>query len=315
MKKIFVSGSVAFDTLMTTTLSLRGMTFPEHEIATHSILSDTLFKNDGGTGANISYNLSLLGCTPTLISSVGSDAEAYIERLKHRGVDTSHMQVIKDMFTAYSSALTDSVGNQVFFFCPGAMNVPSRLPETLPDIAIIAPGNHADMKAFAESYRNAHVPFIFDPGQMVHSLQGDMLMQSLIGAHTLIVNEFEWGALSRKLDIDAESVLTRVSNLIITRGEKGASLYSKEFQESIGALQVHAIDGMGAGDAFRAGYIWGILEQKSIRDSVEIGNTLASFCVEHHGTQSHRPHVDEISKRYRDHYKKDIQLYTTVNEK
>lgn len=308
---IYISGSIAFDHLMTTQLSLRGLSFPEHGVATHSILSDTLFKNDGGTAANIAHSLTLIGIKSTLIGAVGDDAHQYLDRLSKRGIDTSNITVVADLPTAHASALTDSVGNQIFFFCPGAMNVPARYPSTSARFAIIAPGNHADMYTLPGIYRALSTPFIFDPGQMIHSLSPDALIEGMTGAHTLIMNEFEWGEYARKLGMTLDEVLMRVSRVVVTRGERGATLYTAENEIHVDAVEVHAEDTMGAGDAFRAGYLYGLCAEVPLTTALQVGCTLSSFCVEVSGTQTHHPSFDEIRARFETTYKQTFPQYTT----
>lgn len=299
---IYVSGSIAFDHLMTTKLSLRGLSFPAHGVATHSILSDTLFKNDGGTAANIAHSMSLLGMSPTLISTIGFDGEAYLDRLTHRGVDTSHVTVVKELPTAHASALTDSVGNQIFFFCPGALNIPAQYPTEHANFAIIAPGNHADMYALPAIYRKLKIDFIYDPGQMIHSLAPEALIEGMTGAHTLIMNEFEWGEFCTKLGMAIDDILLRAERVIVTRGERGTTLYTRDGELHTQVVAVEAVDTMGAGDAFRAGYVYGLTKGTPTETAIDLGSTLASFCVEERGTQSHRPPIAEIVARFESTY-------------
>lgn len=310
MQKVYVSGSIAFDYLMVTTLSLKGLSFPEQGTATHSIIANDLFKNDGGTAGNIAHNLSLLSVQSSVVTSVGSDAQQYLARLASRNIDVSSVTIVPDCSTAHASALTDSVGNQIFFFCPGAMDIPSKLPEAVSGWAIVAPGNHVDMKSFPEKYRSLKVPYIYDPGQMIHSMSAESLIDGCTGAHTLIMNEFEWGEFSRKTGLSIEDALTRSEVVIVTRGEQGASVYGREKQYVVPAVSVQAIDTMGAGDAFRAGYIFGIMHGATLEIAAFIGCTLASFSVEKRGTQTHNPSRHEIAERYTRTYAQPFPEYT-----
>lgn len=314
MNKVYVSGSLAFDHLMETSLSLRGLSFPSEGIATHSIIANSLFKNDGGTAANIAHNLSLLSIESKIFCSVGSDATEYLKRLSQKGVDVSAVTVVHDLLTASASALTDAVGNQVFFFCPGAMDIPSLVGVIDATWAIVAPGNHADMLAFPQAYRQSNTPYIYDPGQMIHSLSPDTLLDGMTGAHTLIMNEFEWGELSRKMNMSIEDALSRAEVLIVTRGEHGVSVYERDNQYAIPAVAVRSVDTMGAGDAFRAGYLYGLLHSQAISTAASLGNTLASFCVEVRGTQTHNPLRKNIEERYTQTYKSAFPEYTSKHE-
>jgi sugar/nucleoside kinase (ribokinase family) len=57
------------------------------------------------------------------------------------------------------------------------------------------------------------------------------------------------------------------------------------------------VDPTGAGDAWRGGFIAGILESKPVFESLLQANALASFAVEKYGTVNHKPTVKKIEER------------------
>jgi len=57
------------------------------------------------------------------------------------------------------------------------------------------------------------------------------------------------------------------------------------------------IDPTGAGDAWRGGFVGGLLENKPLIDCLKLGNVMASFAIEKYGTVNHRPSKKEIEKR------------------
>src|SRR5688572_33512443 len=88
--KLIVTGSIAFDYLM----SFPGK-FTEHFLPEHmhrvslSFLVDSMDKRRGGCGPNIAYSLALLGERPSLMGTAGQDFEEYRRFLDASGVDTS----------------------------------------------------------------------------------------------------------------------------------------------------------------------------------------------------------------------------------
>src|SRR5258707_15837381 len=88
--KIVVTGSIAFDYLM----SFPGR-FTEHFLPEHmnrvslSFLVDTMDKRRGGCAANIAYTLALLGERPLLMATAGEDFGEYRQWLEAAGIDTS----------------------------------------------------------------------------------------------------------------------------------------------------------------------------------------------------------------------------------
>ncbi|PIU37402.1 carbohydrate kinase family protein, partial [Candidatus Roizmanbacteria bacterium CG07_land_8_20_14_0_80_34_15] len=51
------------------------------------------------------------------------------------------------------------------------------------------------------------------------------------------------------------------------------------------------------GDAWRGGFVAGLLMDYSIRNCLKLGNVMASFAIEKYGTVNHRPTRKEIGKR------------------
>src|SRR5207245_4833070 len=87
--KLIVTGSIAFDYLM----SFPGK-FTEHFLPEHlarvslSFLVDTMDKRRGGCAPNIAYTLALLGERPRLMAAAGEDFGEYRQWLEAAGVDT-----------------------------------------------------------------------------------------------------------------------------------------------------------------------------------------------------------------------------------
>lgn len=86
-------------------------------------------------------------------------------------------------------------------------------------------------------------------------------------------------------------------------GEAGATIEDHSGETKIAAVNVkRPIDPTGCGDAFRAGLIKGLRDQKTLKQSAEMGATCASFCQENNGTQEHTFKMDEFWSRYNRKY-------------
>ena len=75
----------------------------------------------GGSGGNIIYNTRLLddNCLP--MGTVGTDFAEYREWLEKNGIDTRHIRVMDDTYTAQCFITTDMDDNQITTFQVGAM--------------------------------------------------------------------------------------------------------------------------------------------------------------------------------------------------
>src|SRR5688572_26081857 len=119
---IVVCGSIALDRIMNFSGRYRDLIHKDKvHVLSLSVLLDKLEETPGGVGANIAYNLALLGERTELVGSVGGNAKAYINRLEELGVDISHVKFSK-LATASFNVITDQEDNQIGGFYPGAMS-------------------------------------------------------------------------------------------------------------------------------------------------------------------------------------------------
>ena len=80
---------------------------------------------------------------------------------------------------------------------------------------------------------------------------------------------------------------------MVKRGEKGCYVASDEGCYEVPAYKVKVVDTTGAGDAFNAGFLYGLLKGKNLEDCARIGNYLASLCIQHVGARTYLRHLDE----------------------
>src|SRR3970040_1869316 len=120
--RIIVTGSIAFDYLMSFPGRFTEHFLPEHfERVSLSFLVDSMDKRRGGCGPNIAYNLALLGERPVLMATAGQDFADYRQWLERAGVDTSLVKDVPGKFTASFFCSTDEANNQIASFYTGAM--------------------------------------------------------------------------------------------------------------------------------------------------------------------------------------------------
>src|SRR5262245_21610842 len=178
--RIVVTGSIAFDYLMSFPGKFTEHLLPEHvHRVSLSFLVDSMDKRRGGCAPNIAYTLALLGERPRLMATAGEDFGEYRQWLDAAGVDTSLVHQVEGKFTASFFCSTDTENNQIASFYKGAMSDAGLLSfRTIgqTDLAIIAPNDPGAMMQYAEECRTLGIPYIFDPGQQCTSMAGDELL-------------------------------------------------------------------------------------------------------------------------------------------
>jgi len=305
--QIIVTGSIAFDYLM----SFPGK-FTEHFLPEHfsrvslSFLVDTMDKRRGGCAPNIAYTLALLGERPRLMATAGQDFGDYRRWLDAAGVDTSLVREISDKFTASFFCSTDQANNQIASFYTGAMAHAAELSFRTAgqtDLVIISPNDPAAMTQYAAECRTLGIPYIFDPGQQCARMNGDELRDGIVGAYLVICNDYEMELIREKTQMSEADILKAAKVLVITRGEHGSSVYEGSTRADVPAVTPHRIaDPTGVGDAYRGGFMKGLAHRTDLTTCARIGSVAATYALEHLGGTSHSYSWQEFAVRYEQHF-------------
>jgi adenosine kinase len=302
--QIFVSGSLAYDRIMDFPEKFSDHILPDKiHILNVCFMVNGLKEQFGGTAGNIAYNLALLGEQPFILATAGKDFHSYENWLSEHGLSLDAIRIISDEFTAGAYITTDKADNQITGFNPGAMKYPclygidgAKPEETL---AIVAPGNLEDMIAYPKSYRERNIPYIFDPGQSIPALSNDALIDALTGSKLFISNDYELEMVMRSTGMQKIELLKKTEAIITTLGEGGSLISTLQEDVPIPAVPAaQVLDPTGAGDAFRAGLIKGLVMGKNLVTAGRMGAVCAGFSVECQGTQCHRFSLEEFWNRY-----------------
>jgi adenosine kinase len=264
----------------------------------------------GGCAPNISYSLALLGETPLLFATAGSDAADYRDRLAREGVDVSGLLLHEDVFTASFFVSTDQDQNQIASFYTGAMARARDLSlETLDPagiaLVVVSPNDPAAMARYTAECRRSGIPFLYDPSQQVARLSGEELREGLDGAAILVVNDYEFGILAHKTELSREELEDRIPVVVVTHGAQGSTIsFSGEDGRTVrqavpaARLEKEAADPTGVGDAFRAGLVRGLRIGAPWATAGRMGSVAAVFGLESVGPQPPRYTRDQFRQRY-----------------
>ena len=301
--KIVVTGSIAFDYLMSFPGKFTEHLLPEHmHRVSLSFLVDSMDKRRGGCGPNIAYTLALLGERPFLMATAGEDFGEYREWLEAAGVDTSLVKQVAGKFTASFFCSTDQANNQIASFYTGGMANSGELSfRTVHNcgLTIIAPNDPGAMVQYAEECRTLGIPYIFDPGQQCSRMSGDELRDGVSGARLVICNDYEFELFRQKTGLGEDEVLEHAEALIVTRGEHGSSVITRTGRVEVPAVVPHrVIDPTGVGDAYRGGLMKGLALGLPFDVCARLGSVAAAYALEHLGGQSHAYTWEEFKLRY-----------------
>lgn len=312
--QLIVCGSIAIDKIMSFKGRYQDLIQPDKlEVFSLSVLIDEVKELPGGTGANIAYNLALLGERPILLGSVGKDGADYIKKLDGAGVDTSRV-FVSEHPTASFTVLNDSVDNQVGGFYPGAMADADslKITEFAGQDALITISAHdpAAMNSQVKECARHNLRLFYDVSQQVSSVSPDDIRAGVEAAELIILNDYEMKILHEKTGYSEEDLARKVPVLITTHGRNGSVIEGSKVQTPIKIEASKAdkdIDPTGAGDAFRAGFLFGYVRGWELEKSGRLGSVTGSFAVEEFGAQV-QYNKDDIKNRYRQTYQEEIIL-------
>jgi adenosine kinase len=307
--KLIVTGSIAFDYLMSFPGKFTDHFLPEHmHRLSLSFLVDTMDKRRGGCAPNIAYTLSLLGEAPLLMATAGQDFGDYQAWLKAAGIDTSLVKLVDGKFCASFFCSTDEENNQIASFYTGAMahagELSFRTVAGLEDgLVIISPNDPGAMVQYAEECGALGIRYIWDPGQQCARMDGAQLADGVKGAYMVIVNDYEFELLRQKTGLGEGEILDQADLLVITRGEEGSAVLTRKGRVDVPAVPPERIeDPTGVGDAFRGGFMKGLAVGASHEVCARLGSVAATYALEHLGGTSHAYTMKHFADRYQKHF-------------
>lgn len=314
-KNILVIGSLAYDYIM----NFDGR-FSDHimldkiHVLNIAFTAQKLSKEFGGTAGNIAYNLSLLGEKPYIQATAGKDFDEYKNWLSQNNIKLDLVKVLGDEFTASAHIITDKDDNQITAFHGGAMflnnfSIKDSIAKIKPGIAIVAPDSKEGMLSHARELKEDNVPCIFDPGQALPQFNREELMELITGSKAALFNDYEYELFKKNSGLSDNEIKKLTEYLIITLGQKGSIIYHQDKKYEIGAAKpLNDSDPTGAGDAYRAGIIYGLVNNLAIDIMGKVASLCAVYTVEKYGTQTHRYTMEEFEKRYNDNFREELKI-------
>jgi len=255
----------------------------------------------GGMGANTAVVASNLGLKTGLVSVIGTDAEDYRKYMEAKGIKL----YLKGVFGDTTKSMFFKVnGNQISFFYKGVtekledLNPEEEFGGTLTkDVkAVYLARTYLEMQKHAvRMYKGKFI--VYNPGYGVFKFDKiPKTFKSILKETTvLVLNHHELKHL-QKLGFELKSNMGP-EFFIITRGDEGSSVYSRNTKVDVAAYNTKTVDTSGAGDAFNAGFITAQLLGHDIYESVKIANATASFIVESWGCQTNIPTWNQVLER------------------
>jgi sugar/nucleoside kinase (ribokinase family) len=136
----------------------------------------------------------------------------------------------------------------------------------------------------------------FDPGQEINYMYSRNNLEEFLSLSSLVIaNSSEIQKMSSIMDMTPDRMLEEFPDYIITRGAEGVT-YSfngrERHMEAVPATRV--VDTVGAGDAFRAGFYYGLNAGDTPEESIKVGQIVASKVVSSSPVDFRREMIKDI---------------------
>lgn len=301
--RTLICGSIAYDNIMVFQDHFKNHILPEKiHVLNVAFLVPEMRREFGGCAGNIAYNLKMLGGEPVMMATVGDDYAPYAARFEQLNMTQNHVRHVPETFTAQAFITTDLADNQITAFHPGAMNF-SHLNSVQDTrdirLGIIAPDGRDGMMQHAREFHEAGIPFVFDPGQGLPMYNGEELLDFIDKADYIAVNDYEGQLLQDRTGHSLESLADKARALIVTLGAQGSLIYAGGRKFEIPCVKPKEIvDPTGCGDAYRAGLLYGIVNNLDWQTTGQLGSLMGSLKIAQRGGQNHQFTRDEIDQHY-----------------
>jgi adenosine kinase len=237
-----------------------------------------------------------------VLATVGEDFAPYEAWMRRHGLGLDYVKRVPDTYTAQAFITTDLDDNQITAFHPGAMQHSGELAvprDAGVALGLVGPDSRDGMLRHAAQFAEAGTPFIFDVGQGLPMFGGEELEVFLDQASWVIVNDYEGQLVQERTGLTPEAIAARCRAYVVTGGAEGSRIYADGGVTVIPPVRAErVVDPTGCGDAYRAGFIFGLTRGFDWPTTGRLASLMGSIKVAHHGTQSHSCMPAEIGERF-----------------
>jgi ribokinase len=259
----------------------------------------------GGSAANTIVGLARLELMTGFVGKVASDTEGkfLLDELREEGVDVKGINLTKTGRSGKVMGYIDRDGDRALYVDPGVNN---ELEYADINLDYVSDTKLIHLSSFvAEKPLDAQKKLInqlsdvkvcFDPGALYARKGFSELKQIIKRSYVILPNELEIKLLTGQdykqgtktfLELGAEIVAVKL-------GKRGCYVTDGKESHTIEAYQVEVVDTTGAGDAFNAGFIYGLVKGKDLLECGRLGNFIASRCVSKMGARTGLPRLADL---------------------
>ena len=129
------------------------------------------------------------------------------------------------------------------------------------------------------------------------------IVELLSLADYLVINDYEFSVLQANSGLTATAICSQVKEVVVTNGAAGVEIHAQGQLLRIDAINdLTVVDVTGCGDAFRAGYAYGVINQLDPRTRAEFGCIMAMLNLKTNHTQIYKTSLSEVQALRNQYY-------------
>lgn len=268
--------------------------------------------SSGGVARNVAENLARLGQPVQLISAIGDDSSGHflLDELAHAGVGIDGCLISKTCPTGiymasllpngsrYHALIDQQITREITPDYLASRKDLFQQADMLFFDANLSPESIRKIYQIARRYR---VPVCADPTStsLTCRLQPYLKDTSILTVNSseaadLCAMDFDASQLDENITAGRKLHDLGVQTAIIQMGEYGVCYVSPETSGHIPAITTPVMDPTGAGDAFTGAMLYGILNDLSMDDSIQLGVSAASLTIRNSGSVVHTLNLEML---------------------
>ena len=312
-----INGYVSLDRIIKTNTPLK------YGYTSIVVNSDNSKIQYGGCSTNIAYLMAKLNMKALPVIRVGEDdykETGFYDHMNNVGVCLDAVEIVPKETTSNCYLIADSENNHITIFYPGAMDgkySKGMDPEFFRNsrMGIMTVGSYQDNVEFYKQCKENNVPLVFGMKCDFEAFPETLIKEALSYSKIIFCNEGERREIERILQLNDITELFEKANadiIVVTLGKKG-SIYYQKTEDGILSHHIAAaefgkvVDATGSGDAYMAGFLYGYLHGKEIKDCCSLGSVLSSFIIEKVGCTTNAPTEPEFLERFNKFIKEEVK--------
>lgn len=268
----------------------------------------------GGAELNFAIGCARLGLNATWMSRLGNDefGKYILKKVRGENVQTNYVEFVDGYPTSLNfKQINDDGSGSTFYYryqSPILTLTPEHItPELFDGVDLVhltgvflAVANHnlAVALKICDVAKAKNIPISFDPNIRLKLWTIEEARSAYVQIFPYIdvfltgLDEFKLITQSTNIEVFAKHY--DIKQVVIKDGANGSKAYVDGDWFEMPPYKVKAVDTVGAGDGFDAGYIYSYLHGKSVKESLDFANAIGAMVVSVKGDNEGLPELEDV---------------------